>query len=247
MDSERISERDTDLALAAELQSVLLPRSCPSDCPNHVVAARNRMCTSIGGDFYDFIKLNDDQLALVVGDVIGHGIRAALIMTQIMGYLRSRASSLTRPTEVATELNEMLIELGAKVGAVLPCSLVYGVVDWPTGTGFFVNAGHPVPIICNRERETCAQLGQTDMLLGIEEYEPTEVCYTFVPGERMVLFTDGVLDALNAEGEPFGAERLGGVICEHVNDDPEGCVEGCWGRSRRFAGRRRRRTTRRSW
>ena len=110
---------DLDLALAAELQAALLPKSCPSDCPNHVAAARNRMCAGVGGDFYDFLRINDEQIALVIGDVVGHGVRASLIMAQIMGFLRSEPSRLPRPMQLVSSLNDMLIDLGDKIGSVL--------------------------------------------------------------------------------------------------------------------------------
>ena len=68
------TEQEQDLALAAELQAALLPRACPSACPHHVAAARNRMCVGVGGDFYNFIRINEDQIALIIGDGVGHGV-----------------------------------------------------------------------------------------------------------------------------------------------------------------------------
>jgi len=80
-------EHELDLALAAQLQAALLPASCPSDCPHQSAAARNRMCGRVGGDFHDFLRINPDQTAILVGDVVGHGVRAALLMAKIMGFL----------------------------------------------------------------------------------------------------------------------------------------------------------------
>src|ERR1035437_6194964 len=112
-----LSEDEQDLALGAQLQEAPLPSSCPVDCDHQVAAARNRMCGTVGGDFHDFIRVNEDQVAIMVGDVVGHGVRASLLMAQIMGYFRSTAADkLTRPTPVISALNAMLIDLGERTG-----------------------------------------------------------------------------------------------------------------------------------
>jgi len=214
-----------DLALAAELQAALLPKQCPSDCPHQVAAARNRMCGSVGGDFYDFIRINEDQVALVIGDVVGHGIRAALLMAQIMGYLRSEPEKRSRPPSVVAALNRMLIDLGEKTGLVIPCSLFYAVIDAPTGTGFFVNAGHPRPFLYNTVRRSVPHFGPHDFLLGVQEFEPTEGCHTFTPGQRLILYTDGITDALNPSGERFGEKRLREVINRNAGASADQCAE----------------------
>ena len=215
-----------DLALAAELQAALLPKACPTDCPHHVVAARNRMCGGVGGDFYSFLRINDEQIALVIGDVVGHGVRASLVMAQIMGFLQSDRPKLSRPGQVVTSLNRMLLELGDRIDSILHCSLLYGVIDIPTGAGFFVNAGHPPPFVCDRRKSELLHLGRPDILLGIEEYTPAEACHTFRPGERLVMFTDGIAEAVNPDGERFGDGRFHEVIGEHLSSDPESCAEG---------------------
>lgn len=210
------TEADLDLALAAALQAALLPAECPSDCPHLAVAARNRMCGSVGGDFYDFIRLHDDQIAVAIGDVVGHGVQAALVMAQIMGRLRSNSPSRSRPAEFVAELNRMLIDLGERTNMVVSCTMLYGVLDAPTGTGFFINAGHPHPHVCDtRSCEILPPPGH-DMLLGVEEFEPTEFCLNFQPGQRLILHTDGVEDAADGTGRRFGQARLHEAISHHA-------------------------------
>jgi len=232
----KTTEQELDLALATELQAALLPKACPTDCPHHVAAARNRMCAGVGGDFYDFIRINDDQFALVFGDVVGHGIRASLMMAQIMGFLRSRPETLSRPTHIAAGLNGMLIDLGGRIGSVLPCSLIYCVIDTPTGTGFFVNAGHAYPLICDHGGARMHELTGHNLLLGVEEFEPIEACHTFVPGDRLVMFSDGITDATNAAGEQFGRDRFRSAINDHMSADPKGCAEGVFRMVDEFRG-----------
>lgn len=222
----RTPEEELDLSLAAEMQAALLPKSCPTDCLNHVAAARNRMCGSVGGDFYDFLRINDDQIALVIGDVVGHGIRAALMMSQIMGFLRSQKQDLARPVPVIAALNRMLIDLGDRTGSVMPCTVFYAVIDSPTGLCLFVNAGHPRPFLCEQDSGTAELLGAHDMLLGVKEFVPTEGCHSFTPTQRMVLYTDGIVETANRLNDRFGTERLQLALCQGSQCDPESCAEG---------------------
>jgi len=219
------SDDGPDLALAAELQAALLPKTCPISCSQHAVAARNRMCGTVGGDFYDFIRVNDEQVAVVIGDTVGHGVRASLLMAQIMGFLRSAAPSPSRPTEVLLALNRMLIELGERTGSVMTCSMYYAVIDSPTGIVFFVNAGHPRPFLCDRGKCMVMPLGPRNILLGVEEFQPEEDCITFETGQRLVLYTDGLTDATSPAGEHFGQERLHEVIGRHIDHPPERCAD----------------------
>jgi sigma-B regulation protein RsbU (phosphoserine phosphatase) len=228
MDPERNDNESLaalDLALAAELQAALLPRECPQDCPHQVAAARNRMCGSVGGDFHDFLRINEDQVAVVIGDVVGHGVRASLLMAKIMGWLRSEPANRSRPVRVISDLNHMLVELGEKVGSVMLCSMIYMVLDGPTGMGLFVNAGHPHPMLCDPLKCATLNLGARNMLLGIEEFEAIEGCLTFEPGQRLVLYTDGVSEALDADGQAFGERRLHELISRLATDSPGDCAD----------------------
>jgi len=223
-----------DLALAAELQAALLPKRCPLDCAHQVAAARNRMCGSVGGDFYDFIRVNEDQTVLFVGDVVGHGVSASLVMAQLMGYLRSRPRGLARPREIIRELNRTLMDLGERTSYVLPVSIFYAIIDAPTGIGFFVNAGHPRPFIWDRRKCLSTHLGPRNLVLGVEDFDPIEGCHTFTVGQRMVLYTDGLLDASDAAGNRFGEAGLHEVLAERINDGPDECADAVFQAVERF-------------
>jgi sigma-B regulation protein RsbU (phosphoserine phosphatase) len=216
--------KDLELALAAELQAALLPTTCPSHCAHQEAAARNRMCGGVGGDFYDFLHINDDQIAVVIGDVVGHGVRASLLMAKLMGYLRSAPPSRSRPSELIDDLNRMLLDLGNRLGQVVLCSLFYTVIDLPTGVAFFVNAGHPLPVLCDRRTCRVRHLGGQNILLGVEEFKPIEGCHTFTAGERLILHTDGLTDADNGRGQYFGDDRLQQCIMQGLGLKPDDCV-----------------------
>jgi sigma-B regulation protein RsbU (phosphoserine phosphatase) len=225
MSDTYLQEDQQDLALAAELQTALLPPRCPEDIPHQAAAARNRMCRRLGGDFYDFIRLNDDQIALVVGDVVGHGVRAALLMAQVTAFFRLQVRQLTRPVELVAAINRMLLDLGDRVGAVLPCSLFYALIDAPSGICFYVNTGHPKPYLCDAGSGRTHPMGSHDFLLGVEKFLPDEMCHTFVPGQRMVIYTDGIADSANQDGERFGTHRLRELIADHAADTCEGLAD----------------------
>lgn len=219
------TEEDLDLALAAELQAALLPLQCPLDCQHQRAAARNRMCGTIGGDFHDFMRLNEDQVALVVGDVVGHGVRSSLIMAQITGFLRSADNKRARPAEVVVALNRMLVDLGNRAGTITSCTMIYGVIDAPTGLAIFINAGHPHPFLCHAGQQTVEVLASHNLLLGVEEFEPEEICLTFEPGHRLVLYTDGLTDAMDAQGDRFGEEQLQAIIRGQLHATPDQCAD----------------------
>jgi len=230
---------ELDLALAAELQAALLPSACPHDCPHQRAAARNRMYAGVGGDFYDFIRFNDEQVVILIGDVVGHGVRASLLMAQIMGYLRTPPPSIAHPAKLISSLNEMLLDMGQKVGSVLPCTLFYAVLDLPTGATFYVNAGHPAPFLCDCTKCIVLPIGPRNLMLGVQPFAPEEGCHTFAPQERMVLYTDGVTDAVNEAGELFGATRLHEVINRTAESTPQEVADAVFDAVDAFRGQAR--------
>jgi sigma-B regulation protein RsbU (phosphoserine phosphatase) len=219
------TEEQIELALAEQLQEALRPRECPLNCTNHRAAARSRMCGTIGGDFHDFLRLNEDQIAVIVGDVVGHGVHSALVMAHISGFLRTGDARRSRPAEMVVALNRMLIDLGNRTGTVTSCSMIYAVVDAPTGMAILINAGHPQPVLCRAGEGTVSRLTSHNLLLGVEEFEPEEICLTFEPGHRLVLYTDGITDAANTAGKHFGEARLQRLIRELLPTTPEQCAD----------------------
>jgi serine phosphatase RsbU (regulator of sigma subunit) len=232
-----LSGDSLDLALAAELQAALLPATCPGDCPNLRAAARARMSGRMGGDFYDFIHINEDQMALVIGDCVGHGVRASLLMFKIMGWLRSDLLNRSRPAKVVLGLNRMLLELADRAATVLPCSLIYAVIDMPSGLMLYVSAGHPLPVLLERNTGSVEHLGPGNLLLGVEDFVPQEGCHTLLPGHRLVAYTDGVLDAAGqTDHGRFGLDRLLQVIKVSADATPQQCVQNVLGAVDDFRG-----------
>jgi serine phosphatase RsbU (regulator of sigma subunit) len=220
---KKTTDDRAELALAAEVQRALLPQACPLNCPRFRAAARSRTCGNIGGDFHDFMRLNQRQVVVVIGDVIGHGVPAALVMSLILGFLRSERDS--QPARIVSTLNRVLIALGKRLDSVLTCSLFYAVLDVSKGSALFVNAGHPRPYLCDRRAGVASLLGANDLLLGIQEYEAQETRHAFGRGERMVLYTDGITDARNNAANRWGRRRFEKTLRQHTAEEPDGLAD----------------------
>lgn len=220
---KKTTQDRAELALAAEVQRALLPQDCPLNCPRFRAAARSRTCGNIGGDFHDFMRLDQSQVVVVIGDVIGHGVAAALVMALILGFLRSERDS--QPARIVSTLNRVLIALGEKLDSILTCSLFYAVLDVSKGSALFVNAGHPRPYLCDRRAGVASLLGGNDLLLGIQKYEAHEARHAFGRGERMVLYTDGITDARNNVRDRWGRQRFEETLRQHATEEPEGLAD----------------------
>jgi CheY-like chemotaxis protein len=217
-------ELECSMTLAGEAQRALLPLKCPPGWGQFTATARNRMCGSVGGDFYDFTRINEDQVAVCIGDVMGHDVRAALLMAQILGFLRSEQRN--RTIQIVTDLNRSLLALGDKIRTALTCSLFYTILDAPTGAAFFVNAGHPPAYLCEPRTGKIDRLGSNEIPLGIERFQAVEMCHALGPGCRMVLYTDGILEACNPAGQCYGSGRLEDAIRQHAAQGQDACADG---------------------
>jgi serine phosphatase RsbU (regulator of sigma subunit) len=220
MDDDSRLALGTDLELAAAVQGALLNGEIP-DCQCGKMVLRYRMSVQVGGDFYHFCQLGQDQVAFAIGDVVGHGMGSALIMSLIMGTLRSNVQDSRRPSRMVEQINDLLVNLGEQVEHYITCSMIYGVVDLPSGVLLYVNAGHPYPIIYNRIEESCQELGSTTMLLGVQQGVQPESCHQFRQNDRVVLYTDGITDASNANEEPFSDNRLKQIVCSSRQASPD--------------------------
>jgi len=211
---------ETDMQLAAAVQRALLNSEIP-DCQCGKMVLKNRMSGDVGGDFYHFRQLGQDQVAFAIGDVVGHGMGSALIMSLIMGTLRSNVQESRRPSRIIEQINNLLVKLGGQLDHYITCSLIYGVVDLPSGVLLYVNAGHPYPIVCNRGEEGCHELRPTTMLLGVQQGVQPESCHQFRQDDRVVLYTDGITETSNANEEPLSDNRLKQIVCSSIKESPD--------------------------
>jgi sigma-B regulation protein RsbU (phosphoserine phosphatase) len=195
-----------ELALARDIQVSLLPNAAPR-IPGYDFGARLLPMTQVGGDFYDFISLDEDHVGVAVGGVSGHGVPAALIMAITVALLRAEACRGCSPAAVLTALNAQLLRLGADRARV---TALYGTLDVRSGEFTFACAGHEPPLLIGRnEYAPFSHLEVAGGLLGLfETVSLRDATVRLAPGESLLLYTDGVIEARSPAREFFGEERL---------------------------------------
>jgi sigma-B regulation protein RsbU (phosphoserine phosphatase) len=195
---------EAQLQVAREVQAGLLP-GVPSPTPGWDVAGLNLPSSTIGGDYYDYLELPDGRLGIVVADVSGKGIPAALIMATFRTALRIELRRNADVRAVAEELNRLLLEPREASRFV---TAVYGILDPRDGTLGYVNCGHNPPLVlrCSGGRERLSQGGPALGLLPAAHFEPGQI--RLERGDRLVLYTDGVVEPIDDSGVEFGSERL---------------------------------------
>jgi serine phosphatase RsbU (regulator of sigma subunit) len=197
---------EQEMKIAAEIQRALLPK--PRAAASFVEAAAASIpCRSIGGDFFDYLDESDDSFGFTLGDVAGKGPPAALMSALMQGMFASHALSTAGPAAAITHMNKALCRRGLESRFV---TLMFGLIT-PDGKLLYCNAGHNPPLVIGRtgvKRLECG--GPVVGLLEFAPYDQEEV--QLASGDTLVVFSDGVSEALNTLGEEFGDDRLQAVI-----------------------------------
>jgi len=209
----RARERmEQELRVAQLIQQQFLPKQVPT-LEGWDVAAFYRAAQEVGGDFYDFINLPDGTIALVVGDVTGHGVPAALVMATTRSFIRAEAPRAGSPSEVLALANDFL---DADIPENMFVTCLYAVLDPRTGKLRFANAGHDLPYV--RTAQGLIELRATGMPLGLMggvRYEESE--FTLAPGDTMLLHSDGLAEAHGPDREMFGFPRVKGIVASKAS------------------------------
>jgi serine phosphatase RsbU (regulator of sigma subunit) len=192
-----------ELSMARRIQSSILPKNIPA-LEGWGLAAHWQPARAVSGDFYDFIEFEDGRLGLVVGDVTDKGVPAALMMAVTRSVLRSVAVQWMHPSVVLAKVNELLCR---DMPANMFVTCLYAVLDLSTGRLRFANAGHDLPYLCTQSE--VSELRATGMPLGLMtgmSYDEQEA--SLAPGDSVLLYSDGLVEAHNANREMFGFPRL---------------------------------------
>jgi sigma-B regulation protein RsbU (phosphoserine phosphatase) len=222
--SER-QRMDREAQDARSIQQALLPRCSPL-IPGFAVSGVSVPAGAVGGDWYDFIDLGDGRWGLVLADVSGKGMGAALLMSATRAMLRSLAQNLCSPGEVLEKLNGLLVSDFPSGRFV---TMVYGILDPVERTLTFASAGHLPPLIvdCDGAR----YLGtDTGLPLGVRNGAFSETTVSLLEGARVMLYSDGITEAESPASEEYGPSRL----LEHVSQ-PEASMESVLVDVRKFA------------
>src|ERR687893_3085166 len=207
---ERIEQ---ELRVARLIQQTLLPKTLP-ELPGYDVAAYYQPAREVGGDFYDFIDLEDGRLGLVVGDVTDKGVPAALVMATTRTMLRAAAQRLLSPGEVLQRVNDVLVQ---DIPPNMFVTCLYAILDPGSGRVVYANAGHDLPYRRRAGRGGAAEeLRARGMPLGLMPgmgYEEKEM--VLQKGESVLFYSDGLVEAHDPHREMFGFPRLQGLVGAH--------------------------------
>jgi len=222
-----------ELDIAKALQIAILPATFPAKlgCDG---AARMVPATTMGGDFYDFIELPDGRIGLVMADVSGKGVPAAFFMAVALTNLRGFAVLCSGPGACIARTNQVLCRENPMD---LFVTVFYAVIDPATGVLTYANGGHNPPYVRRADGSVAALAGTGGLVLGaMPDVEYPEHTVQLSPGDRLVLYTDGVTEAFNPADEAYGTERLIAEVEAHGGGPSAALVERIFHSVTAFAG-----------
>lgn len=230
----RLGKLEEELAVARRIQALFLPRRPPQP-PGWQIAAFNRGAQEVGGDFFDCIELADGAIGVVVADVCGKGVPAALFVALTRSLVRASSLApwaLQRGDQAPGDLMASALwfandYIASEHGeSTMFITLFYGVIEPASGRLSYINAGHNSPLVVSANGRVVRELESSALPLGIvpgQLFEPSSLI--LAPGELLVSFSDGITEAMNHDGEPFGDARLLHVIQAHAGEPAHALVQ----------------------
>ena len=229
--NKRVSE---ELELATGIQNSMLPKNFDElNKKNKFYIYGNSVpAKEVGGDFYDFFMLDDDHLVLVIADVSGKGVPAAMQMAVARTLIRNLVLMGFYLSEVFTKVNN-LISANDYTNMFITAWL--GVIDLKTNTLTFVNAGHNPPLLCRNNKYEYLHV-KSDLVLGVmDDYKYKTNTLDLEPGDRLLVYTDGVTESRNEKSEFFGDNRFIDFLNEKVNENPKDLIESIYDKLKEFS------------
>jgi serine phosphatase RsbU (regulator of sigma subunit) len=239
-------QMETDLRMATELQQALMPNAYPSfpSESNGVTALRffHRYlpASMMGGDFFHIARLSEDTAGICICDVMGHGVRAALITAMLRALIETHAAEAADPGRLLTELNNEFTRIIKQTGTLVFATVLYCVINIRDRDARFARAGHPAPLRVRRtagEVQTVASgessSGPAMGLIPNARFNATQA--ELAPGDFLLFFTDGVVEVEDKEGRDFGIEGLRQSIWSNLDQPTESLLEAIIGDVYKFA------------
>lgn len=201
---------ERELEIAQEVQKSLQPLRPPT-LPGYDIAALSLPCIQVGGDFYDFISLDAERLVIMIGDVMGHGVGAGLVMAAVRSALHVLSDGDTSIEKILTRVNNLLIkDMKEKKQLV---TLFYGVLDFKKRKLTFANAGHEYPFVLRSSPARIEFLETTGTVVGMfDDYRFHQAEVQLNPGDLVFFYTDGVVEVMGESEERYGKEKLYQVV-----------------------------------
>lgn len=207
-EEETLRRMREEVRLATEIQQGLLPKRDPV-VSGYTIAGASVPAEAVGGDYFDFIRVDDDRLAVCLADVSGKGLSAALLMANLQATIRAQALARRDPTACLKYSNALLCQ---STDAHKFATCFYAVLETDRHVVRYSNAGHDPPLLVT-DGEPPARLETGGIVLGfLESLEYGEAEIAMGPGDVLVIYSDGVTEAVDDNDEPFGEERLGSII-----------------------------------
>ncbi len=228
---------DADLRTASEFQRILLPVEAP-DVADFDIAGVNYPAKVVSGDYFDYIKLDESHLGIVIADVAGKGLPASLIMATCRSVLRARAFDTLSPAEVLRTVNRQIF---SDIREDMFVTLAYLIFDGESDKVTMARAGHNPPMVYRGDAKEIEVLEPAGMALGIDsggvfERIISDFEFEFRDGDVLLLYTDGVTEAENAQTEEYGTERMTEVLKNFANHTSEAIISRLNDELRAFVG-----------
>ena len=215
LEEQNLMLMQEEMRLAAETQINLLPKSIPK-VADYQIAGKSVPAKDVGGDYYDFIQIDDNNFAFCLGDVSGKGMSAAMLMSNVQATLRAQILSGVNSRETITRTNPVLFQNTDSTKFV---TLFLGIVNIKSNEINYCNAGHNNPYYLDRNNQI-KELDVGGLILGFQpDSSYLEGKIQFYPNEMIVLYSDGITEAMNDKNEEFGEERLIKLITEYKGED----------------------------
>ena len=222
------AKMEQEMRIAAEIQQALLPKTGRTGAFFRAAAA-SLPCRSIGGDFYDYVDLPDGSFGFALGDVAGKGPPAALLSAMMQGMFAAQAAASDTPSQTIARVNLALYKRGIESRFV---TLMYGSIT-SDGRLTYCNAGHNPPLVVGASGVRRLEVGGP--IVGLFEHATyQEETVVLNPGEWLIVFSDGVSEALSADGEEFGDDRIISTVTGQTGTDPHGMLKAVFADVRAF-------------
>ncbi len=209
MARDKLVTLQNELDVASNIQQSILPTELPREVDYQMFGSM-KSARNVGGDFFDVVRLPDRRVGLAIADVSDKGVPAALFMMSTRTLLKGAAIGAINPGDVMETVNQLLCEDNE---AAMFVTLLYAVYDPETGRLTYANGGHNPPLIVHADNTSTLLPSTEGLALGLlPDYEYQQNTVTVEPGETLVLYTDGVTEAMNADEEEFGVDRLQDIL-----------------------------------
>jgi sigma-B regulation protein RsbU (phosphoserine phosphatase) len=218
----------SEMEQAVQIQQSLLPASAP-EIPGYEIAGHSQQAELVGGDLYDYFLFDGGDFGFCIGDASGHGIPAALMVRDVVTGLRMGIEKDMKMVPTLKKLNSVIYQSGYSTRFI---SLFYAEMEG-NGNIFYVNAGHPSPLLINGNK--VSELGATGLIFGALPQVELQRSYAFLEKNGiLVLYSDGIVERVNANDELFGVERLKGVVLKNKNLSAENIMKEIFNAAREF-------------